>query len=278
LRLVVFSGGEATILKQDLYDAIAHCTGLGLLNRIVSNASSGKTPNTAARTAKALADAGLGELNISTGKDHQEWVSTQSVIQAAKAAVERGIFTMITVKTDDDANTRLFAIVAQLVSSGVVAPQACSAVAVCAAAVVVAIVAIAAAYVSVTVGATVALMAGVTVSVVVHLAVKASGGGGCNSCHQKALTSDDAPLQAPFTGTMAKLDPALIRNSERAMRLAKIMNSPGLQIQAIKDVIRAEISAFMKAMRNSGLLPVNDEHLALATEATTAYTYRVIGF
>lgn len=109
LRLVVFSGGEATILKQDLFDAIAHCTDLGLMTRIVSNASWGKTVNSAARTAGALSSAGLLELNISTGKDHQEWVPPESVINAAEAAVKRGISTLITVEVDDDENTRLLA-------------------------------------------------------------------------------------------------------------------------------------------------------------------------
>lgn len=39
LRLVVFSRGEATLLKDDLYAAIAHATSLGLFTRIVSNGS-----------------------------------------------------------------------------------------------------------------------------------------------------------------------------------------------------------------------------------------------
>ena len=110
LRLVVFSGGEATILKQDLFDAIAHCTDLALLTRIVSNASWGKTSAAAGRTAKALSDAGLRELNISTGKDHQEWVPAESVIKAAEAAVDQGIHTLITVEVDDEQASRLIAI------------------------------------------------------------------------------------------------------------------------------------------------------------------------
>lgn len=107
LRVVVFSGGEATILKQDLVDAIAHSSDQGLQTRIVSNASWGKTKANARKLAQALATAGLGELNISTGKDHQEWVPSSSVINAAEAAVAAGISTLITVEVDDEQSSRL---------------------------------------------------------------------------------------------------------------------------------------------------------------------------
>lgn len=104
---MAFSGGEATLLKQDLFDAIAHAVSLGLLTRVVSNASWGKTEATASRTAEALSQSGLSELNISTGKDHQEWVPVESVINAARAAVDRGIFTLITVEADDEESSCL---------------------------------------------------------------------------------------------------------------------------------------------------------------------------
>jgi putative lipoic acid-binding regulatory protein len=110
LKLVAFSGGEATLLKQALFDAIAHATSLGLLTRIVSNASWGKTVNSANRMADSLSRSGLSELNISTGKDHQEWVPSESVINAAQAAVDRGIFTLITVEADDQESTCLSSI------------------------------------------------------------------------------------------------------------------------------------------------------------------------
>lgn len=107
LRLVVFSGGEATLLKDDLYAAVAHATSLGLFTRIVSNGSWGKTVPTAERVARSLKEAGLFELNISTGKDHQDWVPATSVINAARAALDQGIQTLITVEADDAENSRL---------------------------------------------------------------------------------------------------------------------------------------------------------------------------
>lgn len=105
LRLVVFSGGEATLLKSDLFDAISHATSLGLMTRVVSNGSWGKTEQTARRVAKALKSAGLCELNISTGKDHQEWVPAESAINAAISALANGIPTLVTVEADDAQNS-----------------------------------------------------------------------------------------------------------------------------------------------------------------------------
>lgn len=100
LRLVVFSGGEAFILKDDLYTAIAHCTSLGLMTRIVSNGSWGKSAAYAAKVVKSLIDAGIGEINLSTGLDHQAWVPLDSVVQAAAALCAAGVSTLITVESD----------------------------------------------------------------------------------------------------------------------------------------------------------------------------------
>jgi len=100
LKLVVFSGGEALMLKDDLFASIAHCTSAGLLTRVVSNGYWGKTSRTARNTAKKLKEAGLCELNLSTGSDHQEWIPASSVIDAAIAVADTGILCLITVETE----------------------------------------------------------------------------------------------------------------------------------------------------------------------------------
>ena len=110
LAVVVFTGGEATLLKKDLISVISEATNLGLSTRIVSNGSWGKTKPTAKRMAHEFSEAGLRELNISTGKDHQEWVPHESVVNAAEAAVEAGIFTLITVEADTSDSEKLSAL------------------------------------------------------------------------------------------------------------------------------------------------------------------------
>lgn len=100
LKLIVFSGGEAFLLKDDLYAAISHCSALGLTTRVVSNGSWGKSRSNAQRVVDALKAAGIGEINLSTGLDHQAWVPLDSVAQAAAALCAGGVFTLVTVESD----------------------------------------------------------------------------------------------------------------------------------------------------------------------------------
>lgn len=107
LRLVVFSGGEAFLLKNDLILAVAHCHNKGLATRIVSNGSWAKTSQSAHRMCNKLEEAGLDELNISTGVDHQKWVPESSAINAVEAALNHSIRTVLTVEFDDSDDARL---------------------------------------------------------------------------------------------------------------------------------------------------------------------------
>jgi len=100
LEVVVFTGGECFLLGQDLFDAIAHCTAVGKLTRCVSNGYWGRSEKLARRNAQKLKDAGLTEINFSTGVDHAEWVPVESVINATLALAELGIRTLITVEKD----------------------------------------------------------------------------------------------------------------------------------------------------------------------------------
>lgn len=100
LQIIVFSGGEAFLLKDDLFKAIAKVTSHKKMSRVVSNGFWGVSQNQAKQTATKLKEAGLSELNISTGLDHQRWVPVESVIRAARATVEQGIFSLITVEKD----------------------------------------------------------------------------------------------------------------------------------------------------------------------------------
>ncbi len=100
LALVVFTGGECFLLKDDLFTAIKAATDLGLATRCVTNGFWGKTEHGAKRTAVRCAEAGLKEINFSTGKDHQEYVPKQSITNAAQATVAQNIFSLITIESD----------------------------------------------------------------------------------------------------------------------------------------------------------------------------------
>lgn len=100
--LVVFSGGEPTLLKDDLIAAIRYASARGLATRVVTNGWWGKTPERALEYLDTLIDAGLGELNISIDDLHQEWIPLESVKNAVLACVARKFQLLIAHKQNHD--------------------------------------------------------------------------------------------------------------------------------------------------------------------------------
>lgn len=91
LELVVFSGGECFLLGDDLVTAVRHCKERGLLTRCVTNGYWAKSIEAGRRRLGELVDAGLDQLNVSTGDYHQEYVDEDTVINAASLGVECGL-------------------------------------------------------------------------------------------------------------------------------------------------------------------------------------------
>lgn len=102
LKLCVFTGGECTLLGNDLLNSISYAHNLGLLTRIVSNGWWGKTSNTAFNYVKKLICSGLDEINLSTGDDHQEWVPFSNIKNILIAAYRQKISIVINVETRED--------------------------------------------------------------------------------------------------------------------------------------------------------------------------------
>jgi len=85
---VVFSGGECFLLGDDLVRAVEFCSNKGLKTRCVSNGYWAKRLDYGRKRLRQLKDAGLCELNISTGDYHQQWVPQESVVNAVCLGVE----------------------------------------------------------------------------------------------------------------------------------------------------------------------------------------------
>ncbi len=102
-KYVVLTGGEVTLLKQDLIEAIALLTELGLGSRIVTNGHWARTEESAIRWIDQLSAAGLNELNLSTGDEHQAWVPFSSVARAAWYGLDRGMVTVLVIEGQDNA-------------------------------------------------------------------------------------------------------------------------------------------------------------------------------
>jgi hypothetical protein len=91
VRMVVFSGGECFLLGADLVKAVAYGTGKGLETRCVTNGYWAKSRKHGETTLRALRAAGLSELNISTGDLHQQFVSEETVVNAAELGLACGL-------------------------------------------------------------------------------------------------------------------------------------------------------------------------------------------
>ena len=95
---VVFSGGECFLLGDDLNVAIAKAATMGLAARCVTNGYWARSLDNGRKRLAGLRDAGLKELNISTGDFHQRWVSEETVVNAACLGVELGLATVVVVE------------------------------------------------------------------------------------------------------------------------------------------------------------------------------------
>lgn len=98
IKVVAWTGGECTLLGDDLINGISYAKGKGILSRIVSNGWWATSDEKAFMLLKKLKEAGLDEVNISTGDNHQEFVPEDIAIRAAVTAAELGISTIISVE------------------------------------------------------------------------------------------------------------------------------------------------------------------------------------
>lgn len=104
VQLIVFTGGEATLLGQTLFDAIKYANSKGLYTRIVTNGWWAKNIKQAQRMTTKLIQSGLTEINFSTGDNHQAWVDLDTIVNACCTTVENGLLTVINIETFDGAN------------------------------------------------------------------------------------------------------------------------------------------------------------------------------
>lgn len=100
IKLVAFSGGECFSLNEDLYKAIHFAHKKGLVTRVVTNGFWAVSYEKALMILKELKSLGLNELNLSTGDDHQKWVSFDNIVNAIKASVEVDLPCFVNIETN----------------------------------------------------------------------------------------------------------------------------------------------------------------------------------
>jgi MoaA/NifB/PqqE/SkfB family radical SAM enzyme len=95
LKVVIFSGGEPTLLGEVLLDAIALADSLGIITRVVTNAHWATSPEKARAMLVALREVGLAELNISTDDYHVPYVPFDNIQNAWNASKELGFHAVV---------------------------------------------------------------------------------------------------------------------------------------------------------------------------------------
>jgi hypothetical protein len=98
VTLVVFTGGEPFLLADDLYAAVKHAAGKGLLVRIVTKAYWATSIDRACAILSRLRDAGLTEINYSCDDFHQESIPIEQILWAHEAAIRADIPVLIASK------------------------------------------------------------------------------------------------------------------------------------------------------------------------------------
>ena len=100
LSVVVFTGGECTLLGEDLYNAIKFAKSIGLITRIVTNGHWAKSESNADETINNLLDSGLDEINFSTGLEHSIFTPVEVVAYAVSKCVRTSRFSQVFVNIE----------------------------------------------------------------------------------------------------------------------------------------------------------------------------------
>ena len=98
-EVAVFTGGEPTLAGKNLLAAISEAVSLGLVVRIVTNAHWAKSERSADYLVSKLVEAGLNEINFSTGDQHSRFVPIENILYATRASVKAGLRVSIMVET-----------------------------------------------------------------------------------------------------------------------------------------------------------------------------------
>jgi hypothetical protein len=98
IRTVVFTGGECFLLNRHLDDLISRATSYNLRTRCVTNGYWGTSTKSALLRANRLKQAGLMEINFSTGTFHSKYVPKEYILNATIACLEQNIRTVLNIE------------------------------------------------------------------------------------------------------------------------------------------------------------------------------------
>lgn len=97
-EVAVFTGGEPTLAGAVLEKALAYARDCGLITRVVTNGHWARSPERADLKIRSLVEAGLQEINFSTGDEHVRFVPVERVLRGVVSALRAGLTTAVMVE------------------------------------------------------------------------------------------------------------------------------------------------------------------------------------
>lgn len=101
-KVIVFTGGEATLAGPNLLKGIQRASSHGLTVRLVTNAHWAFNDKVSEKRLSEFCLAGLDEINFSTGDQHSRFIPISNIIRATKYSVKLGIPVSIMIETVKD--------------------------------------------------------------------------------------------------------------------------------------------------------------------------------
>ncbi|MGL5706113.1 MAG: radical SAM protein [Tannerellaceae bacterium] len=102
LKTIVLTGGEPFTLEDDLVDIISYISSKNLNSRIVTNAFWANNYEIAYSQISKLKQAGLSEINFSTGDEHLKFTPYDNIVFATMASLDNNISVAINVESSDN--------------------------------------------------------------------------------------------------------------------------------------------------------------------------------
>lgn len=98
-KIVVFTGGEATLSRENLKTCIKRASSLGMETRLATNAYWASDSLSTRNFIKELIELGLSEINFSTGDEHLQYVPLNNITMAVYESVTMGLNTAVMIES-----------------------------------------------------------------------------------------------------------------------------------------------------------------------------------
>ncbi len=100
VRGISFTAGEPLLYLDDVVDLLRRCRDYGIYTRIVTNSFWARTEAEADRVVQLLQESGLCQLRLSYSRWHQQHVSRECVLNAARGCRKLGLDAFVSFVTD----------------------------------------------------------------------------------------------------------------------------------------------------------------------------------